>query len=46
MTQQINGAYKIKDTPPTIYHFPESEQDAWHERIMQAFGKYKMDFAG
>ncbi|CAN5121476.1 DUF2252 domain-containing protein [soil metagenome] len=41
MTQQINGAYKIKDAPPTIYHFPESEQDAWQERIMQAFAKYQ-----
>jgi uncharacterized protein (DUF2252 family) len=42
MTQQINGAYKIKDTPPIVYHFPESEEQVWHERIIKAFQAYKL----
>ncbi|HEY9679895.1 MAG TPA: DUF2252 domain-containing protein [Drouetiella sp.] len=40
MVQQVNGAYKIKDTPPTIYHFPDAEQDVWQKRITEAFAAY------
>jgi uncharacterized protein (DUF2252 family) len=42
MTQQMNGAYKIKDTPPVVYHLPESDQEEWQERIMKAFQKYQL----
>ena len=41
MTEQMNGSYVFKDSPPTIYHLPVEDQDAFREQVLQALDKYK-----
>lgn len=42
MTQQMDGGYKIKDTPPIVYHLPDSDQSQFLTRITRAFEVYKL----
>ena len=41
MTEQINGKYLFKDNPPTIYHLPVEDKEAFSEKILKALEQYK-----
>jgi hypothetical protein len=41
MTEERDGDYHIKDTPPAVYHLKGSEADSFREQTLKAFELYK-----
>lgn len=41
MTEVHDGDYRIKDTPPAVYHLKGSEADTFREQTLKAFELYK-----
>ncbi|HEY9753819.1 MAG TPA: DUF2252 domain-containing protein [Oculatellaceae cyanobacterium] len=41
MTEQMNGSYVFKDSPPTIYHLPVEDEEAFRDQVVRALEKYK-----
>lgn len=41
LTEQINGGYKIKDTPPIIYHKSSEDGKAFDKRVIGALKLYR-----
>lgn len=40
LTQQLNGKFVFKDTPPLMYHLPVEDRDAYYDRVREALNLY------